>query len=117
MERKTKDLLGLAKKAGKLASGTAQVEALIKKKKGYLLIIAQDAPGLIKKFELWGQDEGIPVLILSDKEELGRVTGGTPRGVMLVLDQNLAKGMINAQAQSVQNQNTLIREGGRTENS
>ncbi|MCL1917359.1 MAG: ribosomal L7Ae/L30e/S12e/Gadd45 family protein [Peptococcaceae bacterium] len=91
---KIRDLLGLAQKAGKLASGSAQVEALIKKKRGYLLILAQDAPGLIKKFELWGQDIGIPVLIFASKEELGRATGSMPKGVMLVLDPNLAKGMI-----------------------
>ena len=90
------NLLGLAQKAGKLASGSAQVEALIKKKRGSLLILAQDAPGLIKKFELWGQDIGIPVLISASKEELGRATGSRPTGVMLVLDPNLAKGMIKA---------------------
>jgi ribosomal protein L7Ae-like RNA K-turn-binding protein len=94
--RKIDNLLGLAQKAGKLASGSAQVEALMKKKKGYLLILARDAPGLIKKFELWGQDEEIPVLILADKEELGRAAGSGPKGVMLVLDSGLAKGMIKA---------------------
>ena len=102
MERKTMDMLGLTQKAGKLASGSAQVEALIKKGKGYLLILAQDAPGLIKKFELWGLDVGIPIMILSNKEELGRVTGGAPRGVMLVLDRNFAKGMISAHSETIE---------------
>jgi ribosomal protein L7Ae-like RNA K-turn-binding protein len=98
-------LLGLAKKAGKLASGSAQVEALLTKQlrkpskgpRGYLLVIAQDAPGLIKKFEHQGQKAGIPVMLLSDKEELGRSIGSAPSGVLLVLDQNLAQAMINAQ--------------------
>ena len=94
---KVKEWLGLARKAGKIAAGSAQVEALIRKKKGYLLILAQDAPGLIRKFELWGKDIGIPALILSSKEELGQATGGPPRGVMLVLDRNLAQAMMNTQ--------------------
>ncbi|MCL1790786.1 MAG: ribosomal L7Ae/L30e/S12e/Gadd45 family protein [Peptococcaceae bacterium] len=95
-EERIKNWLGIAQKAGKLAAGTAQVEALIKKNKGYLLILAQDAPGLIKKFEPWGHDADIPVQILSTKEELGQAIGGSPRGVMLVLDMNLAQAMINA---------------------
>ncbi|MCL1853237.1 MAG: ribosomal L7Ae/L30e/S12e/Gadd45 family protein [Peptococcaceae bacterium] len=95
-EEKIKEWLGLAQKAGKIAAGAAQVEALIKKKKGYLLILAQDAPGLIRKFEAWGQDADIPALILSTKEELGQAVGGAPRGVMLVLDRNLAQSIISA---------------------
>jgi len=97
MNEKRRNLLGLARKAGKLASGSAQVEALIKKKKGYLLIIAEDAPGMTKKFEKWANDIALPVLVSGSKEELGNLTGNAERAVILVLDRGLAQAIQQAE--------------------
>lgn len=87
-------LIGLARRAGKVASGEAQVEAMLKQQKGYLLILAEDAPGAQKKFALWAKDLKVPVLIKGGKEELGRAIGLTPRAAILVMDEGFAKAIL-----------------------
>ena len=87
-------LIGLARRAGKVASGEAQVEAMLKQQKGYLLILAEDAPGAQKKFVLWAKDLKVPVLIKGGKEELGRAIGLTPRAAVLVMDEGFAKAIL-----------------------
>ena len=87
-------LIGLARRAGKVASGEAQVEAMLKQQKGYLLILAEDAPGAQKKFVLWAKDLKVPVLIKGGKEELGRAIGLTPRAAILVMDEGFAKAIL-----------------------
>lgn len=87
-------LLGLARRAGKITSGESQVEAMLKKKKGYLLILAEDAPGIHKKYEKWAEDLKLPVLIIGSKKDLGIAIGLSPRSSILVMDEGFAKAIL-----------------------
>ena len=89
-----KALLGLARKAGKIYSGESQVEALLKKQKGNLIIIAKDSQGALTKFEKWSQDLKIPIIIAGSKEELGLSLGMSPRAVVLIDDKGFAEAII-----------------------
>ena len=57
--RKALNLLGLAEKAGKLASGEFQTETAVKKGRAYLAVIAEDASeNTRKKFRVCSLTEG-----------------------------------------------------------
>lgn len=84
-------ILGLARRAGKIVSGEAAVEAHLKKKKGRLLIIAEDAPGRSTKYQQWAADLKIDVLQAGEKAELGRALGLSPRAVLLIIDDGFAQ--------------------------
>jgi len=70
------------------------VEALLKKKKGSLLIIAEDAPGAKEKFSRWVEDLHIPVIIAGEKKQLGSAIGLSPRSVILIDDQGFAEAIL-----------------------
>lgn len=96
MNPKIMSLLGLAKRAGKVYSGESQVEAMLKRKKGFLLIIAEDSPGAKDKYENWAKDLNIPVLSGGSKEELGLAIGLSPRAVVLIADRGFADAIYKA---------------------
>lgn len=87
-------LLGIARRAGKITSGESQVEAMLKKNKGSLLVLAEDAPGTHKKYSQWASDLNIPVLIFGEKLELGKAIGLSPRSTVLVMDAGFAKAIL-----------------------
>jgi ribosomal protein L7Ae-like RNA K-turn-binding protein len=91
-------LIGIARRAGKVASGDAQVEALLKKRAGYLLILAEDAQGAHKKYDQWAKDLKLPVVIAGTKQELGHCIGLSPRSAVLILDQGFAKAILLARS-------------------
>ena len=86
--------LGLARRAGKITSGESQIEAMLKKGKGHLLILAEDAPGIHKKYTQWAQDLKLPVLIAGTKRDLGISIGLSPRSTILVMDEGFAKAIL-----------------------
>jgi len=94
MNTKIYSMLGLARKAGMVFSGDSQVEALLKKKKGNLLIIAEDATGIITKYDKWAEDLGIEVMICGTKYDLGLAIGMSPRAVVLVMDKGFADAIV-----------------------
>ncbi|NLI93288.1 MAG: L7Ae/L30e/S12e/Gadd45 family protein [Peptococcaceae bacterium] len=94
MTPRVKSLLGIARRAGKICSGESQVEAFLKKEKGYLLLIAEDSPGAVSKYKQWASDVNIPVLVEGTKEELGLAIGLSPRAIVLVMDRGFADAMI-----------------------
>ncbi|WP_407307816.1 L7Ae/L30e/S12e/Gadd45 family ribosomal protein [Desulfosporosinus sp. SB140] len=98
MNSKIHSLIGIARRAGKVASGDAQVEALLKKRMGYLLILAEDAPGAQKKYDLWANDLKLPVVITGTKQEIGHCIGLSPRSAVLILDQGFAKAILLARS-------------------
>ena len=85
------ELLGLARRAGKIVSGDAAVETCLKKKKGSLLIVAADAPGSLKKYKKWADDVGIMLFVFGEKRMLGNALGLSPRAVILVMDEGFAR--------------------------
>lgn len=98
MNIRIQSLIGIARRAGKIASGDAQIEAMVKKRKGFILIIAEDALGAQKKYTLWAKDIKLPVYITGTKLELGCSIGLSPRSAVLVLDQGFAKAILLARS-------------------
>ncbi|AET70029.1 ribosomal protein HS6-type (S12/L30/L7a) [Desulfosporosinus orientis DSM 765] len=98
MNTRIQSLIGIARRAGRIASGDAQIEAMVKKRKGFLLIIAEDAHGAQKKYSQWASDISLPVLIAGTKLELGRSIGLSPRSAVLILDQGFAKAILLARS-------------------
>lgn len=96
MTDKVKALMGLARRAGKVASGDSQIEALLKKGRGYLLILAGDAPGSQKKYLMWAGDLHLEAVVEGTKDELGLCLGLSPRAAVLILDQGFAKAILKA---------------------
>lgn len=90
----------MARRAGKVCSGEAQVEALLKKKRGNLLLIAQDSPGANTKYSQWAKDINIPVLIEGSKLELGLAIGLSPRSIVLIMDRGFADAIIKGRGMS-----------------
>jgi ribosomal protein L7Ae-like RNA K-turn-binding protein len=98
LNRQILSLLGLARRAGKIISGESQTEAILKKKKGYLLICAADSPGIQKKYEQWAGDLKIPFIVFGTKQELGAALGLAPRAVVLVTDEGFAKAILKVRS-------------------
>lgn len=97
---KVRSLLGMARRAGLISSGESQVEALLKKKKGHLLLIAEDSPGASSKFSQWANDIKIPVLIEGSKQELGAAIGLSSRAIVLVMDKGFAQAILKERGMS-----------------
>ena len=98
MNIRIQSLIGIARRAGKVASGEAQVEAMLKKRKGFLLVIAEDALGAQKKYTKWASDIKIPVFVVGTKMEIGHSIGLSPRSAVLILDQGFAKAILLARS-------------------
>lgn len=94
MTERIYSLLGIARRAGKITSGESQVEAMLKKGKGKLLVLAEDAPGTHKKYSQWASDLDIPIFIFGDKQELGKAIGLSQRSTVLVMDEGFAKAIL-----------------------
>ncbi|WP_066088167.1 L7Ae/L30e/S12e/Gadd45 family ribosomal protein [Anaerotignum neopropionicum] len=85
-------LLGLCKKAGKLAGGEVAVENAIRKKTAQLLILAKDASANTKKkFNNSAAYYKIPLVEVGDKTDLGRAVGEEMRAIFAVTDAGFAK--------------------------
>ncbi|WP_019879608.1 L7Ae/L30e/S12e/Gadd45 family ribosomal protein [Succinispira mobilis] len=100
--QKTKAALGLAQKAGKLASGDTSVDNAIKTGKAKLLIIATDVAFNTKKnLKLLAERYSIPAYEILTKEELGSAIGRAQRACIAVLDANFVKMIVNSISQRV----------------
>ena len=83
--------LGLAMKAGRLASGEFMCENAIRDGKARLVIIADDAsPGTKKKFSDSCAYYRVPMVCIADKETLGAALGKKERASVAVLDEGFA---------------------------
>ena len=98
MNTRIQSLIGIARRAGKVASGDAQVEAMLKKRKGFLLIIAEDAQGAQKKYNSWASDLKLPILVTGTKLDIGHSIGLSPRSAVLILDRGFAKAILLARS-------------------
>lgn len=87
--------LGLAQKAGKLASGDYAVRSALKGGKSKLMLLAVDAAENSKKdMYFLAELSGTPVVELLTREELGHAIGKAKRTAVVVVDNNFAN-MIN----------------------
>lgn len=88
-------LLGLARRAGKLALGKEAVESALTHRKVYLLIVAQDASqSTIGKLEHRAVMHSVPCLHLDSRDELGRLMGRDTLAVVGLLDPSFARGIL-----------------------
>ncbi len=86
--------LRIARKAGGLEMGNTRVEKNIRK--GKLLVFASDFSEKERnRFIRMAERLGIPYVVLNaTKEELGSILSRRPVGVLLITDENLARGFL-----------------------
>lgn len=84
--------LGLAQRAGKLASGDQTVEAYLKKGKAKYLLVASDvSPRTKEKLEKLCKAQGVPYGCALTRIEMGDAIGKSPRAAVLLLDSHFLK--------------------------
>ena len=92
IQKKQLTILGLAQKAGRIASGEYAAEQAVKKGDAYLLILTEDASeNTKKKFRNSALFYDVPVLVCLTKDELGELLGKEQRAVAAVLDEGFSK--------------------------
>ena len=85
-------MLSLAQRAGKVASGEFMTETSVKEGKSFLVIIAQDASdNTKKKFTDMCAFHQVPLLVLGDRDVLGHAIGKEFRASVSVNDAGLAE--------------------------
>lgn len=96
MMDKVLSMLGMATKAGKVASGEFSVEKSVKSGKSYLVIIAEDASDNTKKmFTNMCNYYNVPIYFYNTKEVLGHGIGKMSRASVSVQDNGFANAIIN----------------------
>ena len=95
MNRKVAGLIGLCRRSGKLLCGATATENAIKRKKCFLVIIAEDAGDSIKsKIINLCTINGITVKINFDKKWLGNAAGLDEKAVIAVESKDFAEGIL-----------------------
>ena len=88
---KVLSMLGLAAKAGAIASGEFSTEKSVKEGKAYLVIVAGDASDNTKKhFRDMTNFYEVPMYVYSNKEMLGHAIGKEFRASLAVTSENFA---------------------------
>jgi ribosomal protein L7Ae-like RNA K-turn-binding protein len=88
-------LVGIAAKAGKVASGEFSTETAIKKGKACLVIVSEDASdNTKKKFTNSCAYYDVPIVLLADKETLGHAIGKQQRASAAILDTGLGQAIL-----------------------
>ena len=83
-------MIGMAMKAGKVASGEFATEKAVKTGKAYMVIVASDSSDNTKKnFSDMCSYYNVPIYFFSDKEELGHAIGKQFRASLAILDEGL----------------------------
>lgn len=89
------DILGLARRAGKLIAGDTAVKKAVSAGKVKLLVVAADAAARTRKeLNAIADSNDIVAITWGSKVELGALTGKTPRSVVALLDENMARGIL-----------------------
>lgn len=84
-------MLGIAAKAGSVASGEFSTEKAVKEGRAYLVIVAQDASDNTKKmFRNMTEFNQVPMYEYSDKEMLGHFIGKEFRASLAVTNEGLS---------------------------
>ena len=94
--------IGLAMKSGNLVSGGFATEKAIKDYKAKVVIAADDlSENSRKKYDQMCEYYHIPMFYYGTKEELGHAIGKEYRAVLAIVDQGLAKAVIQSINQEV----------------
>lgn len=84
-------LLGLAKRAGSVASGIHRVREALRSGEAVLVLVAEDASEVqLRKIEGLLRVRAIPRVVLGDRAALGAASGGPPLSAVAVTDRRLA---------------------------
>lgn len=97
MENKHKilNLIGLATKAGKTASGEFSTEKAVKSNKAYLVIVSEEASDNTKKmFANMCTYYKVPICYFGEKGELGHAMGKEMRASLAIADQGFANAIV-----------------------
>ena len=87
-------MLGLARRAGRIESGEFSTEKAVRYRKAQLVIVANDASENTKKnFSSLCAFYKVPIRIFSTKEELGHAIGQEMRASAAVTDENFARAL------------------------
>lgn len=87
------NLLGLARRARRIAIGHEAVQAALDRRQAALLIFATDFSASTQAH--WTEKyPGVPCIRLETKNEWGKFWNKTEVGVMAVTDQNMAQGIL-----------------------
>ena len=90
-QNKVLSYVGLATKAGKVASGEFSTEKAVKEGKACLVIVATNASDNTKKmFTNMCAYYEVPIYFIGEKYELGHAMGKEFRASLAILDQGLA---------------------------
>ena len=93
--KKVLNLIGLATRAGKTASGEFSTEKAVKSGKAYLVIVSEEASdNTRKKFTNMCTYYQVPICFLGKKDELGHHMGKELRASLAILDEGFAKAMV-----------------------
>lgn len=91
VEKKIFSYLGLAAKAGNLASGEFMTEKSVKEGKAKLVIVAEDASNNTKKmFTNMCTYYKVPIYFFGEKTKLGHAIGKEFRASLVLYDKGLA---------------------------
>lgn len=94
INKKILGLIGLAARARKICFGADSVELQIKKKKVYLVIVAEDSSNRTKdKFKSLCEEHGIPIIIEGEIEVLSKAIGKSNKAIIGIEDSNFASEM------------------------
>lgn len=89
--KKILGLIGLAARARKISFGSDSVEMQIKRKKVYLIIIAEDSSERTRdKFKKMGEEYDIPIIMTSTIDELSKSIGKSNKAILGIQDINLS---------------------------
>lgn len=98
---KVLSMIGIAAKAGKVASGEYQTEHEVKSYKAHLVIVAEDASdNTRKKFQNMCEFHKVPIAFYGDKESIGHAIGKEFRASLAITDEGLAKAVQKKLAQT-----------------
>lgn len=93
-EQRAVNLLSMAQRARRVASGAFAAEEALKKGKACLLLLAVDAkPETKRNFEAMADRYDVPAVSLLTKEALGSCLGKEYRAVAAVLDAGFAQSL------------------------
>lgn len=119
INKKILGLIGLSAKARKISYGADSVEIQIKKKKVYLVIVAQDSSNRTKsKFTKLCEKFSIPIIITGNIDEISKAIGKENKAIIGIEEYNLSKEIQKIEYDNKQNSinennlNKLTNSGG-----
>ena len=93
--QKALNLIGLATRAGKTASGELSTEKAVKSSRAYLVIVSEEASENTRKmFANMCTYYQVPICVFGRKDELGRACGKEMRASLAVMDEGLAGALV-----------------------